>query len=256
LYKNFGLIGKSLKHSFSKIFFENLFLDLHLENKYKYHLIEIDTPIDLPNLISLYKPLIGLNVTIPYKQQIISQLDFIDYQAAKIGAVNCIHFTQEGSKGYNTDIYGFEKTLEALPHRPLQVLIIGSGGAACSVAFVLQKLNIPFVIVYRKELPPVFSTYSYLTNTYLFQDFPAPYLNQFDTIINATPIGMYPNIDELPPLLYDHLLPSQQIVDLIYNPDETYLLRLARSKGCFTINGLTMFRHQAALSWDIWNRNI
>jgi len=203
---------------------------------------------NFPALLAQNPALKGLNVTIPYKQTIIPLLDELDDTANRVGAVNCIKILQGGHlKGYNTDVIGFEQSLLlALSDNnlrlplPNQAVILGAGGAAKAVAYVLQKLNVPFQVVSRNPGCPNEVSYTKL--------------NEYPTslIINTTPLGTYPNVQEMPPIPLEILKPGILIFDLVYNPAETLLLREAKARGCFVQHGLEMLHLQAEAAWEIW----
>jgi len=238
----FGLIGHPLSHSSSKKIFEEKFVAENIGDC-RYELFDLDTIRELGPLKS--NPyLTGLNVTIPYKQSLIPYLDDLSEEARLIGAVNVIKIRNGKWTGYNTDIFGFEKSLVPLLTPSIkQALIIGSGGSSMAVQYVLNKLSIPFKIVSRKA-NPLFLKY---------QEISKGVLNSCPLIINTTPVGMFPNISELPAIPFHLLNPDHLVYDLIYNPEETLLLKNASFIGCRTKNGLEMLQLQAEKSWQIWN---
>lgn len=246
--KIFGLIGNPIKHSYSKIFFEEKFSRLNLIN-YRYNLFELQSLTELSTLIKNTPTLQGFNVTSPYKVDIMRYLDFISMDAKTIGAVNTILLHNGLLYGYNTDMIGFVKSLqeETTIENIHSALILGTGGAAKAVLQGLKKYNILCTIVSRKpSTDNNIISYEELNN---MQDF-----SLFDIIINATPCGMetYPKETEMDA----NKINSKQIVyDLIYNPNKTTLLHIAEQKGCKIINGLKMLHYQAEASWKIWNTN-
>jgi shikimate dehydrogenase len=244
---SFGLIGKSLKHSFSKSYFEKKFSDLGLP--YRYELFELDSIDALPVLLAQNPHLKGFNVTIPYKIQILPYLDFLSPQAQQIGAVNTVVRTEEGKiGGYNTDFVGFEQSLLELVPKPilqsLQALILGNGGAAATVKAVLEQHQIPFIIVGRS---PNLLPYEYLDKKIIAQH---------QLIVNTTPLGMYPDIDTAPPIPYEHLTDKHYLLDLVYNPAQTLFIKHGAAQGASTQNGLTMLHTQAEAAWAIWANNV
>jgi shikimate dehydrogenase len=247
--RQFGLIGFSLQHSFSKQFFSDKFgrknnTDCVYEN------FELKTIDEFPKLLTTNTNLAGLNVTLPYKQRIIKFLDSLDDEARDIGAVNVIKFEKgvDGKNkliGYNSDHYGFAKSLkEILPKGTISSLILGVGGGSKAVAYALKKMNIPFKIVSRKPNEGELS----------FDKVSNEIINTHHLIINTTPLGMSPNVKSFPPLPYGQLTEKHILFDLAYNPDETVFLKKGKEKGATTLNGLKMLHYQAERSWKIWNR--
>ncbi|MFI5134447.1 MAG: shikimate dehydrogenase family protein [Chitinophagales bacterium] len=241
--KLFGLIGYPLAHSFSKKYFTEKFKkekisDCLYEN-FPLHSIE-----EFPSLIESHPDLLGLNVTIPYKEQVISFLDELDETSGKIGAVNTIKISQGKLTGHNTDVYGFMNSIKDLL-QPFHssALILGTGGGAKAVAFGLMKMGIEFDFVSRnpdeKELR--------------YEDLDEAVIHQYKIIINTTPVGMFPDIDSCPPIPYELLTSSHLLFDLIYNPDETLFLMKGKQQGATVKNGLEMLQLQAERSWEIWN---
>jgi shikimate dehydrogenase len=237
----YGLIGKDISYSFSRGYFAEKFKMLRLHD-HSYENFDLFDISEFKELLS--KPNIkGFNVTIPYKQEIIPYLDSIDKEAGIIGAVNTIKFTENGTIGYNTDCYGFKKSLEPLlKPQHNNALILGTGGASKAVFHVLQQLGIKATYVSRRTIE---SGYSYdeltpkiIKNNYL--------------IVNCTPLGTHPNIEAKPPLPYQHLSPNHLLYDLIYNPSKSAFLREGEKKDCAIKNGLEMLEQQAEKSWEIW----
>lgn len=203
---------------------------------------------ELPALLGLHPDLKGLNVTIPHKQNVIPLLDELDETARAVGAVNCIKIEQNGRlKGYNTDVIGFEQSLLGLiGTRKVDVAyILGTGGAAKAVAFVLDKLAISFHYVSRTPESPTEISYTNL----LHSSFITPHSS---LLINCTPLGTFPNVDAMPPVPVEMFKPGNLVFDLVYNPAETLLLREAKARGCSVQNGLEMLYLQAEAAWQIW----
>lgn len=245
--RRFGLIGFPLSHSFSKKFFTRKFEDEHIPGC-EYELFPIETASLLPQLIAGDEELEGINVTIPYKRDVMPYLGEIDDAAGQIGAVNCIRISREKGKpflkGYNTDAYGFETSLvPMLEAHHTQALVFGNGGAAMAVKYVLGKLGIPFVVVTRK---PAGDSISY-------QEVTPGLLQKYSILINTTPLGMSPDYGSRPDIPYEALSEKYLAYDLVYNPEETVFLRLSKEKGAKTKNGLEMLHLQAERSWYIWN---
>lgn len=242
----FGLIGFPLTHSFSQTFFNQKFEAENISAQYLN--FEIPDIGDLMEVVAEYPALSGLNVTIPYKEQVLPYLDEIDDDAKKIGAVNVIKFIRKKGglkfKGYNSDIIGFCDSIRPLltPHRT-KALILGTGGAAKAVRQGLINLGVEPVLVSRTPREGVI-TYADLT---------PEIMAEHKIIVNTTPLGMYPHIDECPDIPYDELTPQHLCYDLLYNPDVTLFMKRAREHGAQIKNGLEMLLLQAFVSWNIWN---
>ncbi len=242
-----GLIGYPLSHSFSKKYFADKFAEANISD-FNYELYPIEQITDLPKLIQQTPNLLGLNVTIPYKVQVMPYLDEIDAEAAKVGAVNTIKFEQGKLKGYNTDIYGFEHSLLDLikssskPFHQLKALVLGTGGASKAVVHVLDKLDIFSQLVSRTKKNDVL-TYDSLDVT-KFKD--------YNIVINTTPLGTYPNAQTCPLLPYDAIQPDHYFYDLVYNPAESLFLKNAKQRGASIKNGSDMLILQAEKAWSIW----
>lgn len=239
--KTYGLIGEKLSHTFSPKYFAEKFKNEHIENAV-YNKFELKEISEFTNLIQ-QENLAGLNVTIPYKQAVIPFLDDLSIVAQELQAVNCIQFKNGKLIGHNTDVIGFEKSLvPLLKTNHSKALILGTGGAAQAVAFVLNKLNIAFQFVSTQK-----------SCEYLNYNIASFHLADFPLIINTTPLGMFPNISESP---FEELIGVGQqhlVYDLIYNPEETQLLKLAKLQGAQIKNGQEMLEIQAEESWLIWN---
>jgi shikimate dehydrogenase len=243
--RTFGLIGRTLSHSFSQAYFSQKFDRLHLSDCH-YELFELAAASELPQLLARHPNLAGLNVTIPYKEQIWPYLTRVAPSAALVGAVNVVEFQADGSLvGHNTDYVGFRESLRKFyPAGPgPRALILGTGGAAKAVAVALRELGIAYWFVSRDPLQAQL-TYAELT--------PAV-IGAHPLIINTTPLGTYPAVHECPPLPYEALTPAHYLFDLIYNPRETQFLERGRLAGAHTKNGFEMLELQAEAAWDIWN---
>ncbi len=244
----YGLIGKKLAHSFSPPYFRKKFRELGIDAQYE--VFELDDISQFPELIAKHNNLKGLNVTIPYKKEVIRFIDNPDETSGAAGAVNTISIDRSTGKpvlyGFNTDVIGFEKALKPLiGNRNVdQALILGTGGAAQSVAFVLEKINIPYRFVSRTKQQPDFN----------YHDLTKEVIGHTHLIINTTPLGMFPKVDEFPDIPYESLTKEHVIFDLIYNPTETLFLKKARQQGALTSNGLKMLEIQADEAWKIWQR--
>ncbi|MDE5678792.1 MAG: shikimate dehydrogenase [Phocaeicola sp.] len=245
--KKYGLIGYPLGHSFSKNFFNEKF---HSENiDAEYVNFEIPSIQEFPSILVENPNLEGLNVTIPYKEQVIPYLDELDKDAAAIGAVNVIKITRQKGKikliGYNSDVIGFTQSIEPLlepQHK--KALILGTGGASKAIAHGLKELGLEYKFVSR-NLREGMLTYSKLT---------PETMDEYKVIVNCTPVGMYPQADQYPDIPYLHLTPNHLLYDLLYNPDTTLFMKKGSEKGAVTKNGLEMLLLQAFAAWDIWNK--
>ena len=244
----YGLIGFPLGHSFSISYFNEKFENEHINAQY----INFEIPsIDgLTEILDRNPELRGLNVTIPYKEQVMKYLDAISPEAEAIGAVNVIRVTHKGDKvylkGFNSDVIGFTRSIEPLLE-PAQkkALILGTGGASKAIHYGLKSLNMQTIFVSRTRHGNGFITYEEVT---------PELVKEYNVIINCTPVGMYPHADECPKLPYEAMDTHTQLYDLIYNPDETLFLKRGREQGATVKNGLEMLLLQAFASWDFWNR--
>jgi shikimate dehydrogenase len=259
--KHYGLIGFPLSHSFSKKYFTGKFEREHIEDT-KYDLFPIEDIKNLPALLHRHPELCGLNVTVPYKISVLKYLDWIEHDARTAGAVNCIRITSESPvmaafsgevgvkghdfrlEGFNTDIYGFEMSLKPLlKNHHDEALVLGDGGAARAVKCVLDNLGIAFKSVTRKAIP----------GHILFSELKPHHIKQHKLIINTTPIGMSPNVDEYPPIPYEAITDDHLLFDLIYNPEQTLFLKKGEEQGACIKNGYEMLVLQAEKAWEIWN---
>lgn len=246
--RTFGLLGRSLAHSFSQTYFSQKFDRLQL-NDCRYELFELAEAGDLAQLLARYPELAGLNVTIPYKEQIWPYLTRVAPSAALVGAVNVIEFAADGSLvGHNTDYVGFRESLRRFYpqhlHAAGRALVLGTGGAAKAVAVALRELGIAHWLVSRDPMS-AHLTYDELT--------PAV-LAAHSLLINTTPLGTYPAVNECPPLPYAALTPAHYLFDLIYNPRETLFLQRGQAAGASIKNGFEMLELQAKAAWAIWNK--
>jgi shikimate dehydrogenase len=239
----YGLIGFPLSHSFSKGYFAEKFKKENIHESF-YEVFPIPTIALFPDLVERCKNLKGLNVTIPYKEQVMSYLDAVDPEAQAIGAVNTIKFENGKMTGYNSDVWGFEKSLLPMLHPDhLHALILGTGGASKAVAYVLNKLGITYHFVSR----------GLTENTIAYEALTPETIRHTKLIINTSPVGMYPNVDTCPDIPYEYIGDHHLLYDLIYNPEETLFLRKGKERGAATKNGLEMLALQAERSWQIWN---
>ncbi|MCY1520826.1 Shikimate dehydrogenase (NADP(+)) [compost metagenome] len=245
--RTFGLVGYPLSHSFSKRYFSDKFEKEQITDC-KYELYPIEETSDMMDLIRVKPLLCGLNVTIPHKVGVIPYLNELDAAAKEIGAVNCISIDQSGAeiilKGYNTDAFGFAKSLTPLLEKHHEkALILGDGGAAKAVKYVLKQLQIPFLSVVRNPQ----------SNAILYSEVNAQILEEYKILINTTPLGMLPNIASCPLIPYQHLGIKHLVYDLVYNPEETLFLANAKQQEAKIKNGMEMLVLQAERSWEIWN---
>lgn len=240
--KRFGLVGHPLTHSFSPSYFEEKFRRERTSDC-RYDLFDLESVQEFPLILRSSHDLVGLNITIPFKESVIQFLDKLDETAAEIGAVNCIALKAGKSTGYNTDAFGFEYSFKNfLTESPEQIFVLGTGGSAKAVNFVLQKMNLPFCLVSRKR-----------EENYISYDEISSKLKASNLFINTTPLGMFPMMDELPQIPFEKLTEQDFLFDLVYNPEETLFLKKGKAKGAKTKNGLEMLHLQAEKSWEIWN---
>lgn len=240
--KQFGLIGKNIEYSFSRKFFSEKFSSDNKYSNYDYTNYDIESIHDLNNVFNS-KNLCGLNVTIPYKEKIISFLDKISDEAKQIGAVNTICFENGSKVGYNTDIFGFTESLKMNKIDNIDsALILGTGGAAKTIIYFCNKNNIPFNVVSRQE--------SNLNLSY--NELNEDIFKKRVLIVNCTPLGTYPDIKKCPKLPYELINKENILFDLVYNPSETLFMKKGKEIGCKTLNGYQMLRLQAEKSWEIW----
>jgi len=244
--KQFGLIGRNIDYSFSRNYFTDKFNSSEKLLHYEYVNFDIESIEEVNNVFS-QKDLFGLNVTIPYKEDIINYLDKIDDLANEIGAVNTICFENHDKVGYNTDIIGFIKTLKINNIDNFDsVLILGTGGASKTVEYFCKKNNVPYKIVSR------FKKKDYLS----YDGIDKGMLSESVLIVNCTPVGTFPNINSSPDLPYDLISNRSIFFDLVYNPEETLFMKKAKKIGCKAINGYQMLKYQADESWNLWQKSL
>lgn len=242
----YGLIGYPLSHSFSKKFFEAKFEKEGMAG-YAYENFPIESIDKLPAMLGDNPDLKGFNVTIPYKEQVIPFLDLKDEVVARIGACNCVRVENGKLSGFNTDVYGFETSLKKyLKPYHTKALVLGSGGAAKAVAYVLKTLRIDYLYVSRKSSPGVDHQLKY-------HELTADIMQSHLLIINTTPLGMYPAVETAPPLDYNQISSHHYLFDLVYNPEKTVFLLKGEARGAAIQNGHDMLILQAEESWRIWN---
>jgi shikimate dehydrogenase len=248
--RKFGLIGYPLGHSFSKKYFTEKFIneqirDCSYEN---YPLKSLD---EFRELITSDNELCGLNVTIPYKSEILRFLDNIETEAYEIGAVNVIKISREKSRlllfGYNSDVTGIRDTLQPfISENVRNALVLGTGGSSKSVCHVLGKFGINFSLVSRIKKP----------GSLTYSDIDSKIIESTQLIINTTPLGMFPNTESMPDIDYKKLNRHHILFDLVYNPENTAFLRMGEEQGCLVLSGLKMLHSQAEKAWEIWNSNL
>lgn len=236
-----GLIGYPLGHTFSPSYFANKFLELGISNS-EYLAYPLESIQEVEKVLD--DGVNGINVTIPYKEAVIPFLDELSNEAYDIGAVNTISIRNGKRVGYNTDAYGFEMSLRKFlgGTKVDRALILGTGGASKAIKYVLNKLNIEFTFVSRKD--------RYLTYSELDENI----ISQNELIINTTPLGMYPNIDKCPDIPYSELTGKHFLYDLVYNPEKTLFLNKGEMQGSSIKNGYEMLILQAEKAWEIWNQ--
>ena len=245
--KKFGIIGYPLGHSFSPGYFNEKFQNEGIDAIYEKYELPVIT--DLQAIIDYTQDLCGFNVTIPYKEKVMSYLDVISPEARAIGAVNVVKVTNKDGKkhleGYNSDLIGFTRSIQPLleAHHK-KALVLGTGGASKAVMYGLHKLGIETMLVSRYQK----------NNTIQYEQIDEEVMKEYTVIVNCTPCGMAPHFDECPAIPYCPLTPTHLPFDLIYNPDETLFLKNGREQGAVTKNGLEMLLLQAEGAWEIWNK--
>ena len=247
--KTYGLIGYPLGHSFSKKFFAEKFENEGL-NECQYLNFEIDNIAKFPAIFEENNNIMGLNCTIPYKQQVMPYLNSIDEEAAKVGAINTIKIirTAEGVqlKGFNTDIIGFERSISPMltpSHK--KALILGTGGASKAIKHILTKLGIEFISASIEE--------ELAEKEIRYEDITAEVIQERTVIINATPLGTFPKVDACPSIPYEAITNNHVMFDLVYNPEVTLFMQKGKDQGANVKNGLEMLHGQAIAAWEIWN---
>lgn len=243
--KLYGLIGHPLSHSFSKQYFTHKFEKEEITDC-KYETFDLPYINLLPEIFKNNPNLKGFNVTIPYKKSIIPFLSEIDEVAKEIGAVNTVKIEGKKLIGYNTDYFGFKQSLKPfLEISQERALILGTGGASKAVFYVLNSLNINCLFVSRNPTKD---------NEISYEDVNEYVIRNHQIIVNTTPIGTFPNVNEKPAISYDDITPKHLLYDLVYNPAETAFLKEGKQKGAIVLNGLQMLQLQAEKAWEIWNK--
>ena len=241
----FGLVGKDISYSFSRGYFTKKFADLGLED-HSYENFDFQAIEEIQDVLDNNSDIKGMNVTIPYKQEVMPFLTELDPEAEKIGAVNTIQFSKNGLKGFNTDAYGFKNAMAPFlkPHHT-KALILGTGGASKAVAYVLGELGISYVFVSRNPGK----------NKISYDQVTEEVLKEHTILVNCTPLGTHPNIEQRPALPYEFITDQHFLFDLIYNPEKTAFLAAGEAKGAQISNGLRMLELQADRSWEIWQES-
>ena len=242
----YGLIGYPLGHSFSRDFFNEKFRNEGIDAEYVN--FEIPDISRFPEILTENPDLRGLNVTIPYKEKIISYMDTLSEEARQIGAVNVVRVSERKGqtylKGFNSDVIGFTRSIEPLLEpKHKKALILGTGGASKAIRYGLEQLGLEYRLVSRTPREGVWS-YNQLT---------PETMQEYTVIVNCTPVGMYPHPDACPPLPYEAIGTDHLLYDLVYNPEETLFLRKGRGQGAITKNGLEMLLLQAYAGWEFWH---
>jgi len=238
----YGLVGQGISFSFSKFFFNTKFEKENIPDSYENY--DVDCIEKLLDIIKDNPDLKGLNITIPFKENVIPLLDKVDKEAKQIGAVNTIKISRDGRLiGYNTDHYGFAKTLsDLLPIKENTALILGTGGASKAIAYVLEAMGYKYSLVSRTKTEGNFT----------YQELNREIISEHYLIVNCTPKGTFPNVHEYPNIPYQFITKDHILFDLVYNPRETEFLKLGYAKGAKVTNGLKMLEYQAKKSWSIW----
>lgn len=245
----YGLIGYPLAHSRSPAIFRDIFEKEGITG-HLYELYPLDSIYDLPRLLEQVPDLAGLNVTIPYKKQILPFLNHLDDTARETGAVNTVSVMYDRSgryilTGYNTDVAGLEKAIsEFVPHHEGGWMILGSGGAALAAQYVARKNEVDFICVSRNSSP------GYIP----YADITADILERYSLVINCTPAGMFPDIHSSPALPYHLLTPANVLFDMVYNPSKTLFMTEGEARGCAVCGGWPMLKYQAEAAWEIWKK--
>lgn len=241
--KLYGLIGYPLGHSFSKQYFTEKFLKEGLDDC-GYELFPLQDIAAIVDLLATHPQLVGLNVTIPYKEKVLPYAQVQSEVVQQVGAANTLHIHNGTITAHNTDVIGFEQSFApALQPHHTQALVLGTGGAARAAQYVLRKRGIPFNLVSRHATPGAIT----------YQDIDAEMLQTHTLIINCTPAGMQPHEDTFPDIPYNHLGPQHYLFDMVYKPATTIFMQRGRQQGATVKNGFDMLLIQAEASWKIWN---
>ena len=243
MLKHYGLIGKTLGHSFSAAFFKDYFEKNNITATYSN--FELNYIEDIQTIFS--QNLSGLNVTFPYKESVLPFLDRLDESAAQIGAVNVLAFENGEKVGYNTDAYGFAQSIKPfLTFEHERALIFGTGGASKAVAHVFKQIGLDVFYISRNG--------NEANGVFRYEDINNHMLRSCRVLVNCTPVGTFPDVNACLELPFEHLTPAHLIIDLVYNPAQTELMKRAKAQGAAVMNGLSMLQHQALKSYEIWTR--
>jgi shikimate dehydrogenase len=241
-HKTYGLVGKSLKHSFSQSYFEKKFESIGFNGSYEN--FELSDISDLSELLESQE-LSGLNVTVPFKEAVIPFLDELSEVAETVGAVNTIELKDGRLIGHNTDVFGFKQMIKPFfKSRHERAIILGTGGASKAVAFVLEELGCHVIFISRDPKAE---------NEFAYSDINEQMLSSCKVIVNCTPVGTSPSIEECPDIPFEFMTEEHLAIDLIYNPEKTEFLKRAESQGSWILNGKTMLEQQAEKAWEIWS---
>ena len=240
--KKFGLIGFPLEHSLSEAYFNDKFNREEMED-HVYENVEMEDLERFETWLESNPEVRGFNVTIPHKETIIDRLNELSEEAQQVGAVNCVKVSEDGLIGYNTDVYGFKRSISQFIKEDTKALVLGTGGAAKAVSYVFEQMELEHLFVSREP-----------DGTELgYEDLDDAILEDYKLIVNCTPVGMYPYLNDCPPIPYEYLNEKNTLFDLIYNPEKTLFLMKGEEKGATVQNGLTMLYLQAEMAWKIWN---
>lgn len=240
----FGLIGKNISYSFSKQFFTKKFYKENITHT-RYEIFDLPDINHFEHILRKYPNLQGVNVTIPYKQAVIQYVNYLSEEAYAISAVNTIKIKDNSIIGYNTDAFGFKKSfVKNLQFFHKKALVLGNGGAAQAVIYVLKQLKVPYLIVSRNKICDI--SYKEINEM-------SHILNDYKIIIHCTPLGTFPTTDQSPLIPYELLTKEHYLYDLVYNPAESKFLKKGAERGALVKNGLEMLHIQAELAWDLWN---
>ena len=243
MLKHYGLIGKTLGHSFSAAFFKDYFEKNNITATYSN--FELNDIEDIQTIFS--QNLSGLNVTFPYKESVLPFLDRLDESAAQIGAVNVLAFENGEKVGYNTDAYGFAQSIKPfLTFEHERALIFGTGGASKAVAHVFKQIGLDVFYISRNG--------NEANGVFRYEDINNHMLRSCRVLVNCTPVGTFPDVNACFELPFEHLTPAHLVIDLVYNPAQTELMKRAKAQGAAVMNGLSMLQHQALKSYEIWTR--
>lgn len=241
--RKFGLLGKNISYSFSRGYFTEKFDALGLED-HSYVNFDVPQIEDIQTIVNNTEDLVGFNITIPYKEAIFPYLSEVDPKAKAIGAINVVKVLENGLKGYNTDVIGFERSIA--PHLKKQhqkALILGTGGASKAVEFALKSLGLHCQLVSRVASE----------NKWSYDQLDKQIMEQYTVIINCTPLGTFPNVEQKPDIPYQYITKEHLVYDLIYNPETTSFMKHAQANGATALNGHLMLKLQAEAAWEIWN---